>query len=257
MSLSGSNGTGVLVTRPANQSGQLIEAITTAGGRAYKLPVLDIELRDPEDIARDAADIDPADIIVFISLNAVVGGLPALDCSDAAIAAIGPATRSALEAADLDVSIYPEGRADSEHLLEHPSLLDVNGRNIVIVRGTRGRELLAETLRSRGARVSQLAVYVRRTAAPEPTDVAQIAQHFKNGDIGAVVVMSVESLDGLLRILPDDCLQALRKSLLVTPSKRVIQTALDRLPGTRTALADGPHAAAMVAALFDMKNQHE
>lgn len=254
MNFTESHDAGILVTRPDNQSGELVEAITHAGWRAFKLPVLDIELRDVKDIARDAADIDPADIIIFISLNAVVGGLPAIDCSAAAIAAIGPATRSALASAGLDVSIYPEGRADSEHLLAHPSLLDVNGSNIVIVRGTRGRELLAETLRSRGARVSQLAVYERRTATPGPADVAQIARHFENGDIDAVVVMSVESLDGLLSILPDDCLPALRKSLLVTPSRRVIQTAIDRLPGTRTALADGPHAAAMVAALFDMKN---
>ena len=242
---------GVLVTRPEHQGSELAGAIRRAGGKAFELPVLHIEFRDPEEIARDAARIGQSEIIVFVSRNAVSGGLDTLNVAGATIAAVGPATRRALEDSGCAVHIVPEGRFDSEHLLMHPDLQDVSGKNIAIVRGTHGRELLADTLRERGATVAHLAVYERKIASPDPLRIAQISDRWNRGEIDAVVVMSVESLDGLLRILPDDCLEMLRQSVLVTPSTRVIQTALEQLPGTRAVLADGPDTTAMVATLIE------
>ena len=134
-------------------------------------------------------------------------------------------------------------------MLEQPELHDVLDKQVLIVRGERGRELLADTLRRRGARVAYLATYQRKTAAVEPNKLDEISLEWHNGAIDVVVVMSVDSLTSLLKILPPDCQDLLRNSRLVTPSKRVIQTAAESLPGVTAVLADSPLAESLVKAV--------
>ena len=64
------------------------------------------------------------------------------------------------------------------------------------------------------------------------------------------MVMSVASLDSMLEILPAHCIERLRKTRLVAPSTRVIQTALERIPGQTGILAPGPGALDMTGALI-------
>ncbi len=64
-----------------------------------------------------------------------------------------------------------------------------------------------------------------------------------------VTAMSVASLDNLLRLLPAACLKNLAAAQLVTPSTRVIQTALERIPAVPALLAKSPRAMHMVEAM--------
>jgi len=165
------------------------------------------------------------------------------------IAAIGSATRSALKEAGFEIHICPTDKFDSEHLLEHAELLDVTGKQILIVRGSSGRELLATTLTERGATVRYLATYERKTAEVDPDTLRKIGAIWREGLINVVVVMSVDSLKSLLQILPPEDHQLMRKTRLVTPSKRVIQTAAEALPGISTVLAESPLAKSLVNAI--------
>lgn len=243
-------GVGVLVTRPAHQSGELQSAIEAAGGRAILFPVIDIAARTGADVEADLRALKTPDIIIFVSANAVRYGLHHLITEESQVAAIGPATTRALETANVRVDIRLHGGFDSEHLLATASLTAVAGKTILIVRGSSGRELLAETLRERGARVNYLPVYDRKTCEPEIDAQETLEKTWRNGQIDAVMIMSVASLHSLLEILPAYCVAQLQKTRLVAPSTRVIQTALERIPGLTGILSPGPGALDMTGALI-------
>jgi len=250
--VTGNNLTGqrVLVTRPAAQSQALIAAIEAAHGNAVRFPAIAIQPRDAALIRADLAGIDRPDIIVFVSRNAVELGWSFLDAEGTELAAIGPATRDAVEKQGRMADIFPQQTFDSEGLLAHQALREPAGKTILIVRGNPGRGLLAATLQERGAMVSELGVYERIAASPTAQDLADLRRACANTGVDFVVAMSVESLTGLLRILPDDCRALLPQTVLVTPSKRVIQTCGELLPDTATLLANGPQADDLVDAMI-------
>ncbi|NOX70150.1 MAG: uroporphyrinogen-III synthase [Gammaproteobacteria bacterium] len=243
-------GIGVLVTRPAHQAGELQHAIEEAGGNAVLLPVIDIVPRARTDIKADLESLPLPDIAIFVSANAVSFGLDLIDNDRCQIAAIGPATARALAAADVRADIQSQGGFDTEHLLASNALQHVGGKTILIVRGRSGRELLAETLRERGARVDYLPVYERKTASPDAGTLKKLEKVWRNGQIEAVMVMSVASLHSMLELLPAYCMGQLSKTRLVAPSIRVIQTALERIPGLNGILSPGPGALDMTGALI-------
>ncbi len=242
------NGSTVLVTRPARQAVELAQAIEAQGGRAIVFPVIDIAPLHPDTVAVAAHRLKPPDIAVFVSRNAVDFGLPY--AGSAAIAAVGPATARAVEESGYEVAIRPAAGFDSEHLLASPALADVAGQTVRIIRGTTGRELLGKTLAERGADVEYLAVYERRLPEYEPSELDAIAARLERGELGAIVVMSVESLRNLLTLLPPRSVSMLPKVPLVTPAERVIKECHHRLPGSRPTLAAGPQASDMVRAII-------
>lgn len=247
-------GIGVLVTRPEHQAGELVAAINDAGGNAIRFPAIEIVPRDDTDIQRSALELNEPDIAVYVSANAVRCGLA--HAGKARIAAVGPATAAAIEAAGRRVDIRPAQGFDSEHLLAESELHDVRGKVVRIVRGTKGRELLGNTLRDRGATIEHLAVYERRAPAVDAATAAKLERRWLAGDIGAVTVMSVETLTNLLSILPASCRERFGKTLLVTPAERVIIEAADRFPGIPAALADSTDADDIVRAIAEHATGH-
>ena len=250
----GLGGLGVLVTRPEHQAADLVAAIEAAGGRAIRFPVIEIVPRAAADIANDTAALPEPDIAVFVSANAVRCGLG--HAGRARIAAVGPATAAAVEAAGRSVDIVPAAGFDSEHLLAEPALRSVRGRNVRIIRGNAGRELIAATLRERGARVDELAVYARRRPRPDAAALESLDAAFRDGGVGAVIVMSVESLHNLVELLPAGARERLCRVRLVTPAARVLKEVLDRFPGAEAVLADGPGAGDMVRAVAGHATGH-
>ena len=246
-------GVGVLVTRPRQQSAELTAAIDAAGGRSIPFPVIEIVPRSMTEIDEDSARLHTPDIVIYVSRNAVEHGLAWN--SRGLVAAVGPSTAAALEAAGRIVDIVPEIGFDSESLLAEPAMNDVAGKTVRIVRGIGGRELLADTLRERGASVEYLAVYERRLPSYPDTELDELARRWLSGDIDVVTVMSVESLKNLLTLLPASCITALAKTPLVTPAARVLKEAQERLPDCTVILAAGPAADEMVGAIASIR-QH-
>lgn len=242
-------GLGVLVTRPAHLSQSLAAGIAAAGGQVILLPAIDIVGRDPVAVAADLAAIARPDIVVYVSRNAVDHGPPALLDSAATVAAVGPATKAAIESRGRVVDIVPDNGFDSEALLKHPRLQDVGGQEVLIVRGQSGRELLADTLRGRGAKVTYLAVYERRPHKPLPEELSRLDAALKAESLRFLIVLSADSLRSLTASLPQPLLESLRSITLVAPSPRVLQTASELIPGIETALASGPQAPDIVDTL--------
>jgi len=244
-------GVGVLVTRPEHQAAELVAAITARGGSAIVLPVLEITPRDSRDIADEAGQLLEPDIVVYVSSNAAQFGLDY--AGDAQLAVVGPATAQTVEALGRNVDVRSSDGYDSEHLLATTELRDVKGKIVRIVRGSRGRELIADTLRERGAKVEYLAVYDRQVPQYTAEDIDELEQQWRRGAVDVVTIMSVESLQNLLTILPDWCRSELANTPLVTPASRVIMEALEQLPGIPTTLARGPQASDMVDAIVKWK----
>ncbi len=240
----------VLMTRPERQADELITAIEDYGGEAIRFPVIDIEPKKSADIKRCLNMLPTADITIFISKNAVLYGLHYVNGDETAIAAIGPGTKSAIELADKHVDIIPLQGYDSEHLLAEAELQNVSGKNIRIIRGEGGRELLADTLRKRGAKVNYMSVYRRLSHTYTPNFLASLEHRWRNDQVNCVIAMSVSSLNTLLEILPTSCCELLNKTPLATPSARVLQTASDKIPNTKVWLADNPQTDGMIRALI-------
>ena len=242
-------GVGVLVTRPKRQAKKLVDAIAALGGSTIQFPVIEIVPREAADILADASQQEDPDIAIFVSPNAVRYGLSY--AGNAQIAVVGPATAMAIEAAGRSVDIRPASGFDSEHLLAEPELAEVQGSNVRIIRGNEGRALIADTLKSRGARVDYLSVYARRAPEYSDSELAALEAQWLSGAISVVTVMSVESLTNLAELLPDWCRKQLGQTRLVTPAARVIKEALDRFPGIPATLAGGPQANDMVRAIAE------
>jgi len=244
------HGITVLVTRPQAQAVELIEAIRSAGGQVISFPVIEIVPRNENAISDDAARLPNADIVIYISQNAVKYAIQY--AGNALIGVVGPATAASVVAAGRSVDIEPESGYDSEGLLMLPALKDVAGMQIRIVRGGDGRELLADTLQQRGASVQYLSVYQRARPAVSPELLTEVETAWRDNNIDAITVMSIETLKNLVSSLPQNCAQQLGHMRLVTPAARVIKEILDRYPGSTPILAPGPQTADMLEAIISI-----
>lgn len=156
----------VLNPRPAGQARALTEALRAAGAEVLALPLLGImplPLRAEHE--RLLLDLDRYDGVICVSANAARLGLDAIaGCWpqwpwQLSLLAVGPATAEVALARGL--SVRAPAQADSEGLLALPELADVAGQRWLLLRGDEGRELIAETLRARGAQVDILPLYRR------------------------------------------------------------------------------------------------
>lgn len=160
----------VLVTRPSHQSEALCRLIEQAGGIPVRLPALVIAApEDPALARRQLQQLANCEMGIFVSRNAVDKTMelvqqalpPAVNWL-----AIGQATAAALKEHGYPVALMPDRDFSSEGLLALPELQNVAGKRIAIIRGTGGRELLAEVLRKRGADI----VYVETYRSICPSD---------------------------------------------------------------------------------------
>ena len=163
------SGRTIVVTRPRAQAAPLAEAIAAAGGKPLIFPLLDISpANDLQPLAETVARLADYSLAVFISPNAVEYTLPAILAhgtwpKQLKPVAIGQGTVKALAVHSISGCVAPSERFDSEALLALPELAadKVRDKRIAIFRGDGGRELLADTLRERGAMVDCITCYRR------------------------------------------------------------------------------------------------
>ena len=174
-------GRGIVVTRPAQQSGTLAGRIRAAGGRAILFPVLEIiDTPDLQPLNEAIDRLDDYQLGVFISPNAVVRAMRQVETrrrqwpAPLRVAAIGKGSVRELERFGISGVLAPERHFDSEHLLELPELQAVAGQRVVIFRGDGGRELLGDTLAARGASPSSRSSALITAGAMSGTEASSI-----------------------------------------------------------------------------------
>jgi len=250
-------GRGVVVTRPAHQARQLASLIEAAGGRPFLFPVLEIR-----DVERSAALLDVIDrldefeLAVFVSPNAVERGMALVAARrewprKLKVAAIGGGSLRALERYGMTDVTAPEGRSDSEALLDLPALSLVFRKRIVVFRGVGGRELLGETLTDRGAVVEYAECYQR--VLPD-SDVASLLRAWTEKKLDAVTVTSSEGLRNLFDMVGAPGRESLLETPLFVTHPRIAETA--QAMGVRRVVVTGPGNEGLVAGLSAYFDAH-
>jgi uroporphyrinogen-III synthase len=253
-------GLAIMVTRAAHQARPLCRLIEDAGGRAVRLPVL--EIQEPQDGSRLDGLIDRLgdfDIAVFVSANAVERAIARIRARGASLAqlklaAIGRKTADTLEALGYAVDLYPRQGFTSEDLLALGELHAVRGRRVVIFRGEGGREFLAEALQTRGAAVEYAEVY--RRAAPS-VDRQAMARYFDDEAVDLVAVSSAEGLRNLDGLCGARLRRHLRRIPLLVGSERMLETARGMNFATAMAARDPSDEAMFDAMLQWAKDRQE
>jgi uroporphyrinogen-III synthase len=234
-------GKGIVVTRPTHQAQALTRLISGAGGKPLPFPV--IEIRDIENPAPVLALIDRLhdfNMAIFVSPNAAEKGLALVKARRAwpaklKAAAVGSGGMKALRRHGIADVIAPEGRFDSEALLELPAFALVYGKRFVVFRGAGGRELISETLTERGAVVEYAECY--RRVRPD-NDVAPLLRAWERDELNAIAVTSSEGLRNLLDMLGVQGREHALRTPLFVPHPRIAETASGL--GVRKVVLTGP-----------------
>ena len=254
MTIKNLTGIGIAITRPIDQAKKLSTLIEQAGGTPILFPLIEITpLNDYSQFEAVISHINDYDWAIFISSNAVQNGMPRLvkTCitkegifGNLKFAAIGPVTASELQSFGVKDVLIPNDRFDSESLLTLPEMTNVFSKKILIVRGVGGRDVLAETLKARGAQVTFAECYQRIN--PQ-TDYDLLAQLWTEKKLHAVVITSSEAMRYLLDLAGN--VDWLQNVTLFVNHARIAEIPLQM--GLKVKVADAPGDEAMLKTLVD------
>ena len=200
----------ILVTRPKDQSMELVERLEAMGADAIEAPMIRILPPEDDGPLEDAcARAGEFDWIVFSSANAVDAFIGRLLAGPADLRAlggvklcgVGPGTAEHLTRLGLKVDLVPaEYRAEAvlRALSENGG---VRGLKILLPHADIGRELIADELRKQGADVTEIVAY--RTIAVEADREGEpdIYRMLLERSIDVVTFTSASAVRNFVRIL--------------------------------------------------------
>jgi uroporphyrinogen III methyltransferase/synthase len=208
----------ILVTRPLEQSLKIGAMLEELGADILVQPV--IEIAPPADLSavdNALANLSTYDWIVFSSANGVIHflnrlmeqGQDARALKNAKLAVIGPGTSEQLATYYLQTDLIPpDFQAES---LADALATEARGKSFLLVRASRGREVLAQRLRAAAGHVEQIVVY-------DSKDVLVPHEQFVNqmhaGTIDWVTITSSAIAQSTVRLFGD----RLRNTKLVSIS---------------------------------------
>ena len=226
----------VVITRPLAQAGALARQVEAIGRQAVLLPLLEIfPLPDQSALKDTLAGLARYAMVAFVSPNAIDAAFAHISQwpREVAIAVLGEGSRAALgrhgvDAANATIISPPDAaRSDSENLLQSLDLASLAGRQVLIVRGESGRELMADGLRDAGAIVTTVAAYGRRVPALTPALKQQLLSLLKHENDW--IITSSEALRGLLALVDQlgspDAVVKMRQQQVIVPHARIGETA--------------------------------
>lgn len=215
-------GASVVLTRPAGTATSLSARVRARSGDVVSLPGMALrEVADARAVRSALQAAHDADVWIYASPAAARHAFrlhPGLrQRAGAAAFGVGAGTVRALAKCGVRASA-PDDRNDSEGLLAMPALADVRGKRIALIGAPGGRDLIAPTLRERGAEVTPIHVYER--APPRLT-----RRHFealaRAPDPLLTLLSSGEALINLVARVPAPLLARLRDQILVVSSARL------------------------------------
>jgi uroporphyrinogen-III synthase len=166
----------IVVSRAREQAGALSSGLRELGAQVYEVPF--IEIRPPRSFQALDRSLKLAGDYEWLILTSVNGvraifdrmtllNIPSRALAHLNIAAIGPATRAAIEREGLKVALSP-GEYVAESMVE--SLGDkVRGKRVLLCRAKIGRDVIPRELRTLGALLDVVEAY--ETVTPQASRV--------------------------------------------------------------------------------------
>lgn len=218
------------MTRPEHQAGRLCRLLGSYGAVAIRLPAIAIKsLGTPFELRQRLGEHAHFDLVIFTSANAVRFGVALLHRgSRSTLAAIGRATARALNEAGYGVTAIPAEGSDSENLLFHPALAQLDGGRVLIVKGVGGRRFLQDQLASRGAQVVVAEVYARERARHSGEVIEQIAAQLAADEIQIITATSAEIAAGLIEMATPALRREFDRVHWLVPGERVADALRER-----------------------------
>ena len=212
------SGQTVLVTRSRGQAPLLRDALAELGARVLVQSAIDIS--DPpnwQPVDDAIAQLGRYDWLVFSSANGVryfLGRLLSTGrdlraLGGVKLAAIGPGTGQALQDSQLRADVQPN-QFRSEALADALAK-GAGGKRFLLVRASRGRDVLPRRLAAAGADVEQVVAY---TSSDVRAASAEVSDALRQGEIGWTTVTSSAIARSLASLFGSD----LAKTRLVTIS---------------------------------------
>jgi hydroxymethylbilane synthase len=194
----------VLVTRPEDQAGTLVDALDARGIGSVVIPTISVEPADPAPMEAAARRLADFDWVVVTSPNGARALLAAAaragaDPGSARWAAVGSATALVLDPADVGPVFVPSrgtGAALGAELPVRP------GERVLLARTDIADATLPDRLAAVGARVEEVVVY-RTVEGPEASR-RPLTDAVASGSVDVVVFTSGSTVRGLLALLPPD-----------------------------------------------------
>jgi len=244
-------GFGIAVTRPVDQAQRLCIAIEQQGGAAILFPLIAIApLEDYREFEQTIANLESAAWAIFISTNAVDNAMPRIIKKfgnvpeNLKFAAIGHQTAKQLGLYGVHNVLTPHTRFDSETLLALAEMHDVANQTVMIFRGVGGREVLADTLKARGAQIIFAESY--RRLNPQ-TNCAELDQLWRKQQLHAIVVTSSEAMRHVLQMTHNGSDEWIRNIHICVNHARIAEE--PNALGLQVHIADAPGDEAMLACL--------
>ncbi len=241
----------MVITRPSNQSSVIYDLVRKAGGEGLAIPVLDI--LPAKNQARFAAEVKRnlcADFHIFVSQHAAkeisMQWYQQQIGATGELIAVGQSTASRLEGIS-EVTIPSDGEYTSEGVLKLSALQNLANKHVIIYRGQSGRETLKQQLQRRGATVTYVEAYQRRSICTSIE--AKKLEKLRSAKQLAVLCTSVQSGQGLATRLTYTKESLPNTAKVIVPSERV-KLALDEyFPDIL--VADSAMDEAMLAAITE------
>lgn len=220
----------LVVTRPLEQADSLCGRIRAAGGEAMVFPVLAIgPAPDPAPLDAVVGRLDEFDLAFFVSPNAVRYAMEHVLAHRAwpeklRVATVGKGSERVLAGYGFADVIAPTAGFDSEAViaLAEFGADAVAGRRVVIFRGDGGRDLLADTLRARGATVEFVPCY--RRCRPQ-IDPAVLLEPAARGALDGLLLTSSEGVRNLADMVGEAGMAVLRRVPVFASHPRIVAQA--------------------------------
>lgn len=208
------SGKTVLVTRPREQAGELRSLLEERGADVLVQPSIEIlppETWDDVDDALQSVERREVDRLLFSSSNGVRFFLERIAANRRArffadaqvsVAAVGPGTAAALNEFGVAVDLIPTKEFNAEGLVAalRDAETSLDGKRLLSVRASRGRDVLSKEASKLGAVVREVVAY-RSVDVETPDDAVLDALRSNRIDFGTVA--SSATAKALARLFGD------------------------------------------------------
>jgi uroporphyrinogen III methyltransferase / synthase len=253
----------VLVTRPTAQADGLDQPLIDAGARVLHQPAIEIRSLDettPE-LSQSFNEIidrfDEFDTLIFCSVNGVDGFIEQYllrmyehtgrrdlrGWGNKTIGVVGAKTAEALRQYYLSADFVPEDFRGESFVKQFASTL--KDKRVLVVRASRGRDVLATGLESSGVRVEQVIAYQHQDVTVADTGIVSAIEQ---DQVDWITITSTATAENLHRLLGDRL-----HRLKIASLSPVTSEAIERLGYKVSAQADPYTMEALVQSIVEFE----